>query len=88
MHSEIYIAEVNRAIQQKLKTAQDKDPRFSFQAIWDRVRKAHGSFKPSSPCQHQFSLAENMPFRVKLPKRVESTKEKRIPCMGGFFNPL
>jgi hypothetical protein len=39
MHSEIHIPEVNRAIQQKLKTARDKDPRSSFQAIWDRVRK-------------------------------------------------
>ena len=40
MYSEIHLApEISLAIKQKLKEARDKDPRSSFSAIWDRVRK-------------------------------------------------
>jgi hypothetical protein len=52
-----------------------------------KENETHGSFKPATPGQHQFSLGEDMALRARLPKRVESTKEERILCVGGFFNP-
>jgi hypothetical protein len=52
--------------------------------------ETHPAFQPSTPSQHQFSLAEHMALFAKLqgPKKVEATHEEGIICVGGFSNPL
>jgi hypothetical protein len=50
----------------------------------------HGSFQPSAPSQHQFSLAEHKALFAMLqgPKRIEATQQEGFICVGGFSNPL
>jgi hypothetical protein len=52
--------------------------------------ETHGSFQPSAPSQHQFSLADHMALFAKLqgPKKVEATHQEGFICVGGFSNPL
>ena len=52
--------------------------------------ETHGSFQPSAPSQHQFSLAEHKALFDKLqgPKKVEATQQEGFVCVGGFSNPL
>jgi hypothetical protein len=67
-------------------------------AEWEEDDKAeerereetHGSFQPSAPGQHQFSLAEYKALFAKLqgPKKVEATQPEGFICVGGFSNPL
>jgi hypothetical protein len=53
-------------------------------------QETHGSFQPSAPGAHQFSLAEHKALFDKLrgPKKVEATHQEGIICVGGFSNPL
>jgi len=52
--------------------------------------ETHGSFQPSIPSHHQFSLADHMALFAKLqgPKKVEANQQEGFICVGGFSNPL
>ena len=60
-------------------------------------QETHGSFQPSTPSQHQFSLAEHKALfalerlnqiKFERPKKVEATHQEGFICVGGFSNPL